>query len=223
MLFTGGNMYSVIIPCAGKGSRTQLNVNKLLYKVDGLHLIEYTLANFIYDPDFTEIILVVRKNEMKSFDMFTSNKIKLVEGGKTRQESVFNGLVAATNELIFVHDGARPLINSDIIGKCKDSLTTNKACVVGIPLSDSIKEYVGEHFKTVSRENKYLMQTPQCGYRSLLLDVFRRAEQDGYVGTDEVSLIERYSLTKIQLIQGSKMNFKVTFQEDFDVFKKLKE
>ena len=133
-------MYSVVSPCAGKGSRTKLNVNKLLYKVDGLHLVEYTIEKFIYDPDFTEIILVVAKSEIKKFEMFTSNKIKIVEGGKMRQDSVFKGVSAASNEIVFIHDGARPLLSSKIINKCKEAMNYHDSCVVGYPLNDSLKE-----------------------------------------------------------------------------------
>ncbi|QVK21172.1 2-C-methyl-D-erythritol 4-phosphate cytidylyltransferase [Mycoplasmatota bacterium] len=215
-------MYSVVIPCAGKGTRTKLNVNKLLYKVDGLHLIEYTISKFIYDPDFTEIILVVSKKELKKFEMFTSNKIKLVVGGEFRQESVCKGIEAATNDVVFIHDGARPLVSTKIIKKCKKAMQVNSACVVGLPLSDSLKEIKDNKFKTITRENKYIVQTPQCGKRELLLDVHKRAKHQKFIATDDIALIEKYSDEKISLVKGSIMNIKVTYKEDFDVFDKLR-
>lgn len=215
-------MYSVVIPCAGKGTRTKLNVNKLLYKVDGLHLIEYTISHFIYDPDFTEIILVVSKGETELFEMFTSNKIKIVEGGKMRQDSVYNGVKAATNEIVFVHDGARPLITKDLIQKCKKSMNYNDACVVGYPISDSIKEIDEGVFTTITRQNKYVVQTPQCATRKIFMDVYARAKHDNFYGTDEVSLIEKYTNTAINLVRGSKMNIKITYKEDFEIFDKLR-
>ncbi len=215
-------MYSVIIPCAGKGTRTKLNVNKLLYKVDGLHLIEYTISKFIYDPDFTEIILVVSEKEFKKFEMFTSNKIKLVVGGETRQNSVYRGIKAASNDVVFIHDGARPLISSKIINKCKKALKVNSACVVGLPLADSLKEIIGDSFKTITRENKFLVQTPQCGNRDLLLDVHKRAELENFIATDDVALVEKFSEEKISMVKGSKLNIKITYKEDFGVFDKLR-
>lgn len=215
-------MYSVIIPCAGRGSRTHLSINKLLHKVDGLHLIEYTLENFMFDPEFTEIILVVNEDDKDSFSMFTSNKIKVVVGGKTRQDSVFQGLQVTTNELIFVHDGARPLVSKEIIEACKNALYKQRACVVGIPLTDTIVEYSERRFHPVNRENKYLMQTPQCCYRNVLMDVFNAARRDNYQATDEIGLVEKYSDVEVHLVQGSKTNIKVTYKEDFDIFKKLR-
>jgi len=215
-------MYSVVIPCAGTGSRTKLNINKMLYKVDGLHLIEFTISNFIYDPDFTEIILVVSKSEIKKFEMFTSNKIKLVTGGKMRQDSVFNGIKAASNDIVFIHDGARPLISKDIINKCKTTLKTNTACVVGLPLTDSLKEIKRGKFNTITRQDKFTVQTPQCARRDLLLEVHKRAQKDGFYGTDDVTLIEKYSKEKIKLVEGSKKNIKITFEEDIEIFEKLR-
>lgn len=215
-------MYSVVIPCAGKGTRTKLNVNKLLYKVDGLHLIEYTIEKFIYDPDFTEIILVVSKSEMSLFEMFTSNKIKLVEGGKMRQDSVLNGVSAATNEIVFIHDGARPLLSSEIINKCKKQMEYSDTCVVGYPLTDSLKEIEDGVVTTITRNNKYVVQTPQCATKTLLLKCYSRAKQDGFYGIDEVSLVEKYSNASIKLVIGSKMNIKITYKEDFEIFNKLR-
>jgi len=215
-------MYSVVIPCAGKGTRTKLSLNKLLYKVDGLHLIEYTISKFMYDPDFTEIILVVSKNEMEKFEMFTSNKIKLVEGGKMRQDSVYNGVKQATNEIVFVHDGARPLLSQEIIGKCKGAMNYNDSCVVGYPITDSIKEIEDGVVTTITRKNKYVVQTPQCATKSMLLNVYSRAKHDGFYGTDEVSLIEKYTNASINVVRGSKMNIKITYKEDFEIFDKLR-
>ena len=215
-------MYSVVIPCAGKGTRTKLSVNKLLYKVDGLHLIEYTISKFIYDPDFTEIILVVSKGEVSKFEMFTSNKIKIVTGGKMRQDSVFRGVSAATNEIVFVHDGARPLLSTEIINKCKDAMNYHDSCVVGYPLNDSLKEIEDGIVTTVSRNNKFLVQTPQCATKTLLLKCYDRAKHDNFHGTDEVSLIEKYSNASINLVRGSKMNIKITYKEDFKIFDKLR-
>lgn len=215
-------MYSVVIPCAGKGTRTKLNLNKLLYKVDGLHLIEYTISKFIYDPDFTEIILVVSKNEMEKFEMFTSNKIKLVEGGKMRQDSVFNGVKAATNEIVFVHDGARPLLSQEIINKCKEVMNYHDACVVGYPVTDSIKEIDEGVMTTITRKNKFVVQTPQCATKTTFINVYNRAKHDNYYGTDEVSLIEKYTNSSINLVRGSKMNIKITYKEDFIIFDKLR-
>ncbi len=215
-------MYSVVIPCAGKGSRTKLNVNKLLYKIDGLHLIEYTISKFIYDPDFTEIILVVSEEEMEKFEMFTSNKIKLVKGGKMRQDSVFAGVQEATNEIVFIHDGARPLLSDQSIKKCKEAMNYYDACVVGYPVTDSIKEVDEGVFTTITRQNKYVVQTPQCATKRTLLDVYNRAKQDHFYGTDDITLISKYTNSTIKLVRGSKMNIKITFKEDFEIFNKLR-
>ena len=215
-------MYTVIIPSAGKGQRSKLDINKLLYQIDGIHLIEYTLESFLYDKEFTEIILVVAEDELELFRLFSSNKIKLVIGGATRQESVHRGLLAATNEIVFIHDGARPLVSEKIVQDCKSVMRQAKACVVAIEAVDTIKHYEHGRWSTIDRKDKYLMQTPQCGLRSLLLEAFNQASNKGFVGTDDMEVLAKYSDTPIEFVRGSHQNIKITYLEDFELFRRLK-
>ena len=212
-------MYTVILPSAGKGQRSKLDINKMLYKVDGLHVIEYTLEPFLYDPDFTEIIVVVHEEEKELFKQFTSNKIKLVTGGATRQDSVHQGLLATSNDIVFIHDGARPLVSPKIIQECKSVMSKAQACVVAIPAVDTIKQYSHGKWTTIDRSDKYLMQTPQCARTKDLLQAFAQASKDGFHGTDDMEVLSRYSSISIEYVQGSNQNFKLTVPEDFELFK----
>ncbi len=214
-------MYSVVIACAGKGERTNLNINKLLYQVEGIHLIEHTISNFMYDPEFTEIILVVNAKEIERFKQFTSNKIKLVVGGETRQKSVYNGVKQANNDIVFVHDGARPLISQKIINDCKNSLKVHDACVVALTVTDSLKKLVDGKLVTIERTGKYLMQTPQCARKDVLLASFEKAFAENYTDVDEIGLLVRYSDIDIKIVDGSKKNLKITFFDDIQLFERL--
>jgi 2-C-methyl-D-erythritol 4-phosphate cytidylyltransferase len=215
-------VYTVIIPSAGKGRRTKLDINKLLYQIDGLHLIEYTLEPFLYDKEFTEIILIVAEDEVELFRLFSSNKIKLIVGGQTRQDSVHQGLLAATNDIVFIHDGARPLVSPKIIQDCKSVMRQAQACVVAIEAVDTIKHYEQGRWHTIDRKDKYLMQTPQCGYKDVLLRAFAQASKDRFIGTDDMEVLAKYSDTPIEFVRGSHQNIKITYPEDFDLFRRLK-
>jgi 2-C-methyl-D-erythritol 4-phosphate cytidylyltransferase len=215
-------MYTVVIPSAGKGRRTKLDINKLLYKVDGIHLIEYTLEPFLYDKDFTEIILVVSEEELAYFQSFTSNKIKLMVGGKTRQDSVHQGLLATTNDIVFIHDGARPMVTAKIIQDCKSVMRQAQACVVAIEATDTIKHYENGRWQAIDRKNKYLMQTPQCGETKLLLKAFADASKDRFSATDDMELVSKYTEASVEFVQGSHQNIKITYPEDFELFKQWK-
>jgi 2-C-methyl-D-erythritol 4-phosphate cytidylyltransferase len=215
-------MYTVIIPSAGKGHRSKLEINKMLYKIEGLHLIEYTLEPFIYDKEFTEILLIVAADEVELFRLFSSNKIKLIVGGATRQDSVHQGLLAATNDIVFIHDGARPLVTKKIVQDCKSVMRQAQACVVAIEAVDTIKHYEHGRWQTIDRKDKYLMQTPQCGYTKVLLSAFAQASKEGYTGTDDMEILAKYSDVDIEFVRGSHQNIKVTYPEDFELFKRLK-
>lgn len=215
-------MYTVIIPSAGKGRRSKLEINKMLFQIEGLHLIEYTLEPFLYDKDFTEILLIVASDEMELFRSFSSNKIKLIVGGKTRQDSVHQGLLAATNDIVFIHDGARPLVTPKIIQDCKSVMRQAQACVVAIEAVDTIKHYEHGRWQTIDRKDKYLMQTPQCGYKKVLLEAFAKASKEAYIGTDDMEVLAKYSDVDIEFVRGSHQNIKVTYPEDFELFKRLK-
>jgi 2-C-methyl-D-erythritol 4-phosphate cytidylyltransferase len=144
-------------------------------------------------------------------------KVKLVKGGKERQESVYNGLLAVDEKdaTVVIHDGVRPFISSDLIEECVREALLHKACVLGLPASDTLKivDDTGYINKTLSRDSVWLVQTPQAFDYSLIKKAHDIAKKDGITGTDDAMLVERLG-ERVRIIQGSKNNIKITTKED---------
>ena len=134
--------YSVCILAAGKGSRTQLDFNKVFFKFsDGTSVLDRSVNLFNEDPDCKEIILVVAKHEQEYVEKLYQNldKVKITIGGKTRQESVSHGLRLVCSEHVFIHDGARPYLNMEEVNKLKQTLSDYDACLLMVPSVDTVK------------------------------------------------------------------------------------
>lgn len=200
-------MFGVIILAAGIGSRMNLGYNKMLYKIDNKPIYLHTLDKF---KDFDEIVLVINRDDK----IKVSGNIKVVYGGKTRGESVYNGLEKIESDYVLIHDGARPYISDEVINKVKESLLINDACGVAVKVKDTIKEYKNGKLKTLNRDDLIAMQTPQGGKTSLLKKVYELEKNDGFISTDDIQVIEKYSNVKIDIVFGSYDNIKITTIED---------
>jgi|AntRauTorckE6833_2_1112554.scaffolds.fasta_scaffold00817_10 2-C-methyl-D-erythritol 4-phosphate cytidylyltransferase len=212
-------MYNtVVIPAAGMGSRMNMRENKLFIKLDGKPVLYHTLKTFIENSFIEEIIIVMQENEIKYcqkniVNLFESKKnIKIVVGGKTRKDSVFNGIKAADKKTdnIIIHDGARPLITNDIINKILGTLESEVAVTTGVNVKDTIKikdhnDYV---VKTVNRNNLTSIQTPQ-GFKYELIEKAHQENTFDKTITDDAYLIELMN-EKVKIIEGSYENIKVT-------------
>jgi 2-C-methyl-D-erythritol 4-phosphate cytidylyltransferase len=142
---------------------------------------------------------------------------RLVAGGKTRQESVYQGLIHSdpVSEMILVHDGVRPFLTQDILHRCIESAVVYGGAVVAIPITETVKQVGPEGIikGTVDRNTLWRAQTPQVFRRSLLEQAYQQARSDCFDGTDDASLVERLGVT-IRVVEGSPENIKITTQED---------
>ena len=223
-------MYNtVVIPAAGMGSRMKMRKNKLFLKLDGKPILYHTLKTFIDNSFIEDIIIVMQENEIEYckkniVNLFKTKKnIKIVVGGKSRKESVFNGIKAANEKTdnIIIHDGARPLITNDIINKVLGALENEEAVTTGVNVKDTIKikdhnDYV---VKTVNRNNLTSIQTPQ-GFR---YELIKKAHQENTFDksiTDDAYLIELMN-KKVKIIEGSYENIKITTPIDITVAKEI--
>lgn len=213
-------MISAVILMAGKGERLNLGYNKMFYEINNKPIFVHTLEKFENNQRINEIILVVNENDSSLFEKFTISKnIKIVNGGKTRSQSVRNGLNLVTNKEVLIHDGARCNISLQTINDVLDSLELNKTVLVGTKVTDTIKQ-TSPKFCTIPRENLLIAQTPQAGKTELLLDVYQKSETTNVSFTDDISLIEYfYPNLPIHIVEGTKNNFKVTTKEDLDLLK----
>lgn len=207
--------YSAIIVAAGNGTRMKLGYNKVYHRIEGLTILERTMQIFEKDTRCKQVIVVTEGTDYKLQTNRYNGKIVVVRGGATRQESVQNGLYAVREKIVLVHDGARPYVSADCIDRLCTSMETNEAAILMVAAKDTIKTVkAGFVENTPDRETLMHAQTPQAFKTTLLLDCYKQAFKDNFVGTDDSSLVEKYSDTKIAVVEGDYRNIKITTTED---------
>lgn len=209
--------YSVVMPCAGIGSRMNLGYNKLLLKMkNGLTVLENTMQVFLADERLEEMIICVgEKDKPVIEDMIHDARIKLVLGGATRQASVYEGLKVVTSDIVLIHDGARPFLKKDRIDDILECLKTNVGCLLMVPSKDTIKVVEnGVVVSTPKRETLYNAQTPQAFHTKVIVEAFKKAEENNFVGTDDASVLEAFGNQAVHVILGDYDNIKITTPED---------
>ncbi|ABY92142.1 2-C-methyl-D-erythritol 4-phosphate cytidylyltransferase [Thermoanaerobacter brockii subsp. lactiethylicus] len=217
---------SAVIVAAGKGIRMGHTVNKVYLPIAGKPVLYYSLKAFDEIDWIKEIVVVVSKEEMEYCQenvvkkYFFKKPIKLVEGGSERQYSVYNGIINTEGdcEIIAIHDGARPLIEKEIVIKALKEAYLHKAVALGVPVKDTIKVVDGKNFILNTPDRKYLwaIQTPQVFERNLIIKAHQRALEDGFLGTDDTVLVERLGY-KVKVVEGDYRNIKITTPEDLIV------
>lgn len=208
--------YSLIILCAGQGTRTGLGYNKMLYKIDGITIYQKSLQVFLNDSLCKQIIVVTSKEEISIFkDLVNDSRLEFVIGGNQRQDSVYNGLSKVKYDYVLIHDGARPYLKATLINNLLTSLKTYNACLLMVDCKDTIKIVENNIVKTtLNRDTLKQAQTPQAFKTSLIKQVHNKALLDNFYGTDDASLIEKYSNELIYCVQGDYENIKITTPED---------
>ncbi len=224
---------TAIVLAAGSGSRMKSNVKKQYMEIEGKPLLLYALKAF--EKSFVdEIVLVLPKDDIGS--VMTEivapeglKKIKaVVAGGSTRYHSVRLGLLAASSDTdyVFIHDGARPFIDDDILGRALEAVKEYGACVVGMPVKDTIKiaDESGFAKTTPDRDKTWLIQTPQVFVYSEILKLYEelaRKEDEliskGVNITDDAMVMETFGSRKVKLVIGSYDNIKITTPEDIQL------
>lgn len=208
---------NAIIPAGGTSSRFG-NKNKLLEKIYDKEVIRYTIEAF-EKSEVDEIIICSNINiidELKEI-FKNSQKVKIIEGGATRQESVFNGLKASECDYVLIHDGARPMISTDLINSAIEEVKTKKALTVATKTIDTIKEVIdGKIVRTIDRAKLYNTQTPQAFEYNLIKDAHMKLYGQNF--TDDAGMLEELGQT-VYILNGSYKNIKITTQNDIDIAK----
>jgi 2-C-methyl-D-erythritol 4-phosphate cytidylyltransferase len=230
----------VIIPAAGLGSRmapistakSRRNTpSKQFKELDGVPILVRTLRKFAASPTVYEIIVALRKDEIagfraqleKQYPEVLAKRLQIVVGGEHRQNSVANALAsvaAEPDDLILVHDAVRPFVTPEIIAQVIDGAQKHGAAIAGWPAVDTVKQVdrtaTGALITaTIPRESVVMAQTPQGFRYSILKKVFDDAA-DGFLGTDEASLIERAG-QPVAVVMGSPRNIKITTPADMEL------
>ncbi len=231
----------VIIPAAGLGTRMastprskgkKATLSKQFTELGGTPILIHTLRKFAATPEVSEVYIALRKNEIDGFRTqlesegkeILKKKVKLVEGGEHRQESVARALAAvsaAADDIVLVHDAVRPFVTGEIIRDVIQAAQKYGAAIAGMPAVDTIKqvERTAEGAvitATISRERVVLAQTPQGFRYDVLRKAFDEAATDDFMGTDEASLVER-SGHEVAVVMGSPRNIKITTPADMEL------
>ena len=212
--------YTAVIVAAGSGTRMKLGYNKVYAKMrDGRTILNHTMDVFRADKDCIQIVVVTESLAYyQNMEGDWPGMITLAKGGKTRQESVRNGLLAAIGEYVMIHDGARPYLDQKSLKRIKKALKTDDAVLLTVPCKDTIKKIDVEGYVelTYDRSTLAAAQTPQAFKTSLLMECMAKAEQAKFTGTDDCSLVEAFSDVRVRTVEGSYANIKITTPEDME-------
>ena len=213
---------SLIITAGGTSSRYGAS-NKLLEKINEKTVIEYCVEKFLPIEEIYEIIISSNAEIIENLKILFKNnrKIKIIEGGKTRQESVFNALKAVQNpKYVLIHDGARPLVKTDDIKKVIEKMKSKNAAILAVKTVDTIKKVdeTGKIISTVERSNLYNVQTPQGFKFDLIFDAHKKLAGQNF--TDDAGMLEILN-KDVYVVEGDYSNFKITTKLDFENMKNL--
>ena len=205
--------FSAIITAGGTSSRFG-DSNKLLEKINGKEIIKYTIDAFV-NADVEDIVICANLSIMDVLrEIFKSyQNVRIVEGGSTRQKSVFNGLNAVSCDYVLIHDGARPMITPEIIKKTIDEVVSKKAISVMTKTVDTIKKVDenGKIITTIDRSQLYNTQTPQAFEYNLIKSVHEKYVDENFA--DDAGMVEAGGVD-VYIVEGDYRNIKVTTKSD---------
>ncbi|HEX2984709.1 MAG TPA: 2-C-methyl-D-erythritol 4-phosphate cytidylyltransferase [Ignavibacteriales bacterium] len=215
-----------VIPCGGKGLRTGSSIPKQYVKFGGKELLVYTLEIFQKSQFIDEIAIAVQKDYIGFIQelsvTYKISKLKyVVEGGAERQDSVYNALLqlkADDNDLIAVHDAARPMLDKLTLERAIKGAETFDNIVMAVKARDTLIRGNDFALEYVDRNTFYYAQTPQIFRYYALKHAMENAYKDGFYGTDESMLVHRAGYN-VKIIEGSFLNIKITAEEDMELFK----
>lgn len=234
--------YTAVILAAGQGKRMGSSIHKQYLLLHGKPILYYSLKAFEESP-VDEMILVTGKGEeefcqKEIIDKYHLKKIRrIVEGGAERYDSVYHGLCAIDKtDYVLIHDGARPFVDNEIILRSMEAAKAYQACVVGMPVKDTIKVIDEKEFakETPDRETLWMIQTPQAfsypliyeSYKTLhnsLTETKQSISSEEIKVTDDAMVVELFSDVSVKLVRGSYQNIKITTPEDLRVAEALSE
>lgn len=215
-------MNVAIIPAAGVGKRMGGEVPKQFTPLAGKPILAWTLERMQSSPLIDSIIVSAMAEHHAQVraiaEEFGVTKLtEIVDGGAQRQDSVWHALraVPPVADLVFVHDGVRPLVSPDDLQNVAEAARRFGAAILAVPVKDTIKQTDENDFieNTLDRECLWCAQTPQAFKREILYKAFQHALADHFLGTDEASLVE-YSGGDVKIVPGSYTNIKITTAED---------
>lgn len=223
-------MNIAIILASGVGKRMKAGKNKTLLELDNKPLIYYAIKNFEKSKLISKIVLVVREGEEKYFNDIVKKYnfkkiIAVISGGEERQYSAHNGIKFIEDKfgkfkkmIVLFHNGANPFVSQNEIKNVVTDALKYGAAAVAHKTKDTIRRVNDANLSSgvIEREGLWNMQTPQAIEFSLAKRAFKKAQEDNFLGTDDVSLVERLG-KKVKIIEASENNFKITTPLDLEL------
>ena len=206
-----------LIVGGGKGERMKSKIPKQFLRIKNLPILMHTIKKFSH---FDEIVLVLPKNQFRFWNSLCDEvnfnlHYTLVEGGKTRFESVKNGLAKISElSIIAIHDGVRPIISKNLIDNLIKKTKKGTAIIPIIPLNNSVLKVEKGNSSYIDRNNLYQVQTPQCFISSDIKDAYQQKFLKKF--TDDASVLKNIGL-KITTILGEQKNIKITTKTDLKI------
>lgn len=214
-------MVTALFPAAGQGKRMQAGLNKVFLELKDKPILIHTLLKFSACASIDDLIVVVAPDEVDFIARLLSHvpglkPYQVVAGGSERQYSIDNGLkkLLPDTEVILVHDAARPLVSAQTIEAVVAAAREVGGAIAAVPAKNTVKiVHDGLVSTTPPRETVWEVQTPQGFRREIIEQAYERAAADGFLGTDDASLVERLG-APVKVVQSSYQNIKVTTPED---------
>ncbi len=220
---------TLIIPAAGSGSRLKQDIPKPFLELAGKSILEHTIRRFLSLDGLTGVIVSTSELYQRRVEEILKEVLpaeisgRCVTGGTERQHSIFNALQKVDEaDLIIVHDAVRPFVTPSQIERCCRAASEEGAAVPGVPVRDTLKRIDQDMFvrETPSRHFLWQTQTPQVFKREILTEAYNKAFEEGYIGTDDASLVERLEY-KVKMVESDHTNFKITYPLDLKLARLL--
>lgn len=211
---------AALITAGGTGTRMNSTVSKQYLDLCGLPILVHTLRSFEEHPLVGRIVLTVPPGDENfcrtlMVEAYGISKVAaIVSGGRTRQESVFNGLMKVQDaDIVAIHDGVRPLVSAETITRTIESARVNGAALACEAVRETVKKRVGSHLETIPRSDLWIAHTPQTFQTSLIVRAHRAAREEGFEATDDSMLLERLG-HPVAVVEDSEDNIKITTPGD---------
>jgi 2-C-methyl-D-erythritol 4-phosphate cytidylyltransferase len=220
-----GTTKALIIPAAGKGKRMQRNEAKPYISLQGQPILAHSIQRFLPIRGLKEILIAAAGEYLHAAHQILQQTVgdsiswKVIEGGSTRQDSIYNAIKALPPvDLVMVHDAVRPFVRSELVETCCLEAEKTGAAVPGIPSKNTLKFIDEDHrvTETPDRAQLWQVQTPQIFDNDLLKQAYFQADARGYIATDDASLVEWLG-KPVKIVRGTPDNIKITYPRDLQL------
>ncbi|BAU26146.1 2-C-methyl-D-erythritol 4-phosphate cytidylyltransferase [Aneurinibacillus soli] len=211
-------MVGVVIAAAGQGKRMGGSIKKQFIELEGKPVLLHTLDLFASRTDIADVVVVTSAEDVaQTRELIASYPVvRVVAGGAERQDSVYEGLCALRAcEYVLIHDGARPFVSQAALDAVIQAVRERGPAILAVPVKDTIKraDEAGQVLDTPPRKSLWAVQTPQAFLLSTILTAHEKARSEGFVGTDDASLVERVGQA-VYVVEGEYTNIKLTTPDD---------